>query len=65
MIAIVNRTEELTEHGKYGIGKQVYTVQINEDILFKFEHKYSEGLSKCLYYAYKAALKYEKELGIR
>jgi hypothetical protein len=47
MIAIVNRTES-EEYGIYGIGEQLYSLQINTKILIWFYHNYEEGLATCL-----------------
>ena len=61
MIAIINRTEELSHGmGKYGKGRQIYTLQINNKQLCTFEHIFEDGLAKCLFEAYAAALKWEE-----
>ena len=62
MIAIINRTEhrDYNYGGKYGVGKQLYSLQINDNYLTKFEHNFEDGLSACLYKAYVAACNYEE-----
>jgi hypothetical protein len=56
MIAIVNRTEELSQGmGVYGQGRQIYTLQINNKVLAQFEHNFEDGLAQCLYQAYVTA----------
>lgn len=61
MLAIVNRTEELSKGmSVYGKGRQIYTLQINNKILAQFEHVFEDGLSRCLYQAYVAACNYEE-----
>jgi hypothetical protein len=62
MIAIVNRTEELSKGvGVYGKGVQIYTLQINNKILTTFDHKFEDGLSHCLYLAAEAAYRWEQK----
>lgn len=61
MIAIVNRTEETDGSTTfYGKGEQHYTLQINNKILTRFTHTFEDGLSRCLYKAYKAAKAWEQ-----
>jgi len=62
MIAIINKTEELSlGMGRYGEGRQIYSLQINNKRLCTFEHIFEDGLATCLYEAAKAAKKWEKE----
>jgi hypothetical protein len=60
MIAIINETEKLGL-GKYGIGIQMYGLYVNNEILFRFEHEYSDGLTECLYRAYQTSNEIDKE----
>jgi len=60
MIQIINITE--AEHqGLYGIGIQIYACRINKKELFRFKHKFEDGLSRCLYKAAKQAELYESK----
>ena len=62
MIAIINRTDELSKGmGVYGRGRQIYTLQINDRKLCTFEHTFEEGLATCLEKAAIAAKLWEKE----
>jgi hypothetical protein len=63
MIAIINRTEhrDYNYGGTYGIGKQLYSLQVNDNYLTKFEHNFEDGLATCLLRAYEAAKRWENE----
>ena len=60
MIAIVNVTDKEGK-GEYGKGTQTYEVRINYKVLFKYTHKFEDGIAECLYKAANAAKKWEED----
>lgn len=57
MIAIVNISKE--DVSPFGINQ--YELRINNDVICKFKHDRSKGLSDCLYQAWKAYEKHKFE----